>query len=72
MELASKAYESGLFEMTDIEFMDDSEWSSSTYYNDTYYSTDQWNFHGTYGIDIENVHSITKVNPSVKVAIVDF
>lgn len=22
--------------------------------------TDQWNLHGTYGIDIENVHSITK------------
>lgn len=71
LELANKAYESGLFEMTDIEFMDDAEWSSSTYYNDTYYSTDQWNLHGTYGIDIENVHSITKGNPSVKVAIVD-
>ena len=72
LELANKAHESGMFEMTDIEFIDDAEWyGSNSYYNDEYYASEQWNLHGTHGLDIENVHCITQGSPLVKVAVID-
>lgn len=71
LELADKAYESGMFDVVDVEFIDDGRWEDENLYNDTYYSSHQWNLHGTYGFDIESVHSITCGNPSITVAIVD-
>ena len=71
LELANKAYESGDFEKTDIEFIDDYEWNDINFYNDTFYSAYQWNLHGTYGINISDVHSMTSGSPSIAVAIVD-
>lgn len=71
LELANKAYETGMFDVTDVEFIDDGRWEGESLYNDTYYSSHQWNLHGTYGLDIESVHSITCGDPLITVAIVD-
>lgn len=71
LALSNKAYESGLFDKTDIYLMGNFSWDNSDQpYNDPYYS-DQWNLHEEYGIDIETIHSITYGSSLVTVAIVD-
>lgn len=71
LELANMAYESGLFDKTDIGFADDIQWSETNFYNDTYYISHQWNLHGAFGIDIERAHLITSGNATTKIAIID-
>lgn len=71
LELANIAYESGLFDKTDIGFADDIRWSETDFYNDTYYISHQWNLHGAFGVDIERTHLITSGNASTTIAIID-
>lgn len=71
LQLANKAYESGLFSATDIVFENDIKIDSENpNYNDLYFSQ-QWNLTGTYGINLKNTHSITTGHPNIKVAVID-
>lgn len=71
LTLSNKAYESGLFDKTDINLIGNFCWDSvGQPYSDTYYP-DQWNLHDTYGIDIEKVHSITYGSGAVTLAVID-
>lgn len=70
LELANKAYESGRFASTDVEFVDDIQFVSSPSYNDTHYST-QWNLTGDYGINLGSTHSITTGSDDITVAVID-
>lgn len=70
LELANKAYESGKFAATDVEFVDDIQFTSAPSYNDTKYST-QWNLTGEYGINFDATHSITTGSDSITVAVID-
>ncbi|MBQ8839145.1 MAG: S8 family serine peptidase [Bacteroidales bacterium] len=71
LALSNKAYESGLFDKTDIYLMGNFSWDIyEAPYNDQYYSY-QWNLFGEYGIDLETVHSITYGSSSIILAVVD-
>lgn len=70
LDMANKAYESGLFEATSVDFIGAYAINEASIYNDTKFRS-QWNLIGTYGLNIEAVHSITQGSPSVKVAIID-
>lgn len=70
LELANKAYESGRFAATDIEFVDDIQFTSVPTYNDINYST-QWNITGEYGINLDATHSITTGSDNITVAVID-
>ena len=71
LSLSNAAYESGLFDKTDIYLMGNFSWDNEEQpYNDTYYSS-QWNLHGEYGIDIETVHAITYGSTLGTVAVID-
>lgn len=71
LQLANKAYESGLFSATDIVFENDFKASADNPdYNDLYYSQ-QWNLTDIYGINLNSTHSITTGHPSIKVAVID-
>lgn len=71
LQLANKAYESGLFSATDIVFENDFKASADNPdYNDLYYSQ-QWNLTDTYGINLNSTHSITTGHPNIKVAVID-
>lgn len=73
LSLANKAYESGLFAASDVEFMDNIKIEiESVSYNDPLY-INQWALHNENGIDIgfDKVHSITTGQQSVTVAVVD-
>ncbi len=71
LELANKAYESGEFAATAVDFVGGIEVCAR--YNDPGY-TRQWNLHNPeYGYDIEfgGVHDITTGDPSITVAVID-
>lgn len=70
LELANKAYESGRFAATDIEFVDDIQFTSAPSYNDINYSI-QWNITGEYGINLDATHSITTGSDNITVAVID-
>lgn len=71
LTLSNKAYESGLFDKTDINLIGNFSWDSvGQPYSDTYYP-DQWNLYDTYGIDIEKIHSITYGSGAVMLAVID-
>ena len=71
LELSNKAYESGMFDKTDIYLMGNFSWDNAEQpYNDQLYSY-QWNLHGEYGIDLETIHSITYGSSLGTVAIID-
>lgn len=71
LQLSNLAYESGKFASTCIEFTDNIQIDEEELlYNDTYYAS-QWNLHDLYGIDIENVHSITTGDSDIVVAVID-
>lgn len=71
LELSNKAYESGMFDKTDIYLMGNFSWDNAEQqYNDKFYSY-QWNLHGEYGIDLETIHSITYGSTLGTVAIID-
>ena len=70
LELANKAYESGCFASTDVEFVDDIQFASSPSYNDANYSY-QWNLTGKYGINLGSTHSITTGSDDITVAVID-
>ena len=69
LELAVKAYESGLFAASDVELLGDVQIDDSIYNDPRFVS--QWNLTGTYGIDIEETHAITMGNANVIVAVLD-
>ncbi len=71
LTLSNMAYESGKFDKTDVEFMGNFKWATVDYPYDDQYFSDQWNLHGTYGINIEEVHAITFGSGSIKVAVID-
>jgi len=70
LELANKAYESGKFAATDVEFVDDIHFTSAPSYDDSLYST-QWNLNGEYGINLDATHSITTGSDNITVAVID-
>lgn len=70
LDMSNKAYESGLFEATSVDFINAYTCSEDVVYSDPEFCN-QWNLTSIYGLDVEAVHSITKGNPSIKVAIID-
>lgn len=71
LTLSNLAYETGKFDMTDIEFMGDFSWDIIDYPYDDPFFYDQWNLHGQFGINIEDTHTITFGSGSVIVAVID-
>jgi len=73
LELANLAYETGLFDIVDVEFIDNIQIESNTYeYNDPLYPY-QWNLKCSedFGIGIDNVHFITTGDSLIVVSIID-
>jgi subtilisin family serine protease len=71
LTLSNLAYESGYFDKTDINLMGNFSWNTFDQpYNDPRF-VDQWNLYDTYGIGIEQAHSITFGGSSVIVAVID-
>ena len=71
LTLSNKAYESGLFDKTDISFVGNFSWDNYTpTFNDIYYPN-QWNLYGEYGINHEAIHTIIYGSALGTVAVVD-
>ena len=68
LELANKAYETGVAVATSINFIDALQTDSDTGGNAT---MSFWNLYGTYGVNLPAVHEITTGLPSIKVAVLD-
>lgn len=69
LELANLAYESGMFDASDVCFYGDIK-NSVLSYNDPLFSS-QWYLTDTYGISYDGVPNITTGVSSVKVAVID-
>ena len=71
LTLSNIAYESGCFDKTDINLIGNFCWNTVEQpYNDPRF-VDQWNLYDTYGIGIDQAHSITFGSSSVIVAVID-
>lgn len=70
LQMANLFYETGLFEASEPDFMEDRLSSSkASYSNDQYYGS-QWNLHGQYSINWEGAYALSQ-GKNVSIAIVD-